>query len=209
MSMSRNKINLFNIIRGFLGGCFFNPQRFWEKFNQDFMADTWQHRIFPQHYWLEKTIKKLKPKNILEVGCGFGRNLKFLIDRGVASKKLTGVDFSKNLLGKAKVFLKNDKIILKLADAKNLPFKEGEFDLVFTHGLLMHVPPKQVKRALGEIVRVSKKWLILIEETREKPGKINYFTFIHDYEGLIKEFGLKIVEETHDVLNLVWYLLKK
>lgn len=188
---------------------FFSPRRFWENFSLDFMADPWQHRLFPQHYWLVKTIKRLKPKNILEVGCGFGRNLKFLVGKGVAPEKLTGVDFSKNLLGKAGGFLKDKRIALKLADANALPFKDEEFVLVFTHGLLMHIPPKQVKRALGEIIRVSRQWLILIEETREKPGKINYFTFAHNYETLIDEFELEIMEETHDALNLAWYWLKK
>ncbi|OGY17607.1 MAG: hypothetical protein A2784_00675 [Candidatus Chisholmbacteria bacterium RIFCSPHIGHO2_01_FULL_48_12] len=175
---------------------------FWYFYADEFYHDPWQHQIFPQHYWLARIINQFKPKNILEAGCGFGRNLKFLLEQGVAPHQLTGIDFSSRLLRHINL----PGVKLQRASAQKLPFRSAQFDLVFTHGLLMHIP--RPASALAEIIRVSRKWLVVIEETRMHPQRINHFTWAHDYPKLISQFKLKVLDERHDKHNLVWYLLK-
>lgn len=184
-----------------------SPALFWRFYADEFYQDQWQHRIFPQHRWLLKIVQKLKPNHILEVGCGFGRNLNFLLEQGIAPQKLTGVDFSSKLLQLAKVKLPIS-VALHLDKVQHLPFPNRQFDLTFTHGLLMHLPPPQIHLALSELIRVTRRWLIIIEETRKKPGRINHFTWAHDYSKLISQLNLKIIDECHDRYHLVWYLLE-
>jgi len=140
---------------------------------------------------------------------GFGRNLEFLLKNNVKSSQLTGSDFSLIMLNKAKTRL-NNKVKLIKAPVQKLPFKDNSFDLVFTHGVLMHLKPNQLKKALSELTRVTNKWLILIEEIRDKPVSLNSFTWAHDYEKIVKKSNLKVLKKHLDKkLPLIWYLLKK
>ncbi|MCG2692428.1 class I SAM-dependent methyltransferase [Microgenomates group bacterium] len=158
------------------------PHVYWQLKAGSFLKDSWQKRLFPQHQWLLQTIQTLQPHSILEVGCGFGRNLKFLTDNGIIANRLTGVDISSVLLAQARL---SKSVRLIRANVLSLPFSSHSFDLVFTHGLLMHLNPRQLPRALTELTRVSKKHLILIEEIRSRPRQLNYFTWAHDYEKMI------------------------
>jgi len=183
------------------------PSFYWRWLYRRFLADRWQYRIFPQQRWLLKQIKTLRPRSILEAGCGFGRNLNFLIKQGIKPEILTGVDISPLLLKQIRL-PKSVRIIQ--ANVLQLPFSSNRFDLVFTHGLLMHLPPSQIHLALSELVRVTHHYLVVIEETRKKPGRINHFTWAHDYPKLIAAFNLKILDyQYHGKHNLVWYLLQK
>ncbi|MEK7622680.1 MAG: class I SAM-dependent methyltransferase [Patescibacteria group bacterium] len=178
-----------------------NLRWFWEYLTPDFRKDFWQQQIFPQHRWLLTKIKALKPRSIFEPGCGFGRNLSYLIKQGIKPSILTGADFA---------FQPPDSIKFVRANVLKLPFPADNFDLVFTHGLLMHLKPQNLVKAMSELIRVSKKYLILIEEVRSRPGQLNYFTWAHDYEKLIRQFKLKVLESHLDKqLKLKCLLIQK
>ena len=184
-----------------------SPQLFWLLKTKSFLADPWQRRIFPQHQWLLKVVKRLKPDSILEVGCGFGRNLKFLLDKGIRPGSLTGVDISPLLLKQIRL-PKSVRIIQ--ANVLQLPFSSNRFDLVFTHGLLMHVNPRKLNQALQELFRVTKKYLMIIEECRTRPQTLNYFTWAHDYEKIIKAYPGTVEEiNTVKTLSIKCLLIKK
>lgn len=170
---------LKKIIKKIIGS---QPRFYWQFWGPQLLLDPWQKQIFPQHYWLLKTIRRLKPQSILEAGCGFGRNLKFLTDNDIIANRITGIDISSVLLAQARL---SKSVRLIRANVLSLPFSSHSFDLVFTHGLLMHLPPSQLPRALSELIRVSQKYLILIEEIRSRPQQLNYFTWAHDYEKMI------------------------
>lgn len=185
-----------------LVSCF--PGIYWQVKAGSFLNDSWQRRIFPQHQWLLKAVKRLKPESILEVGCGFGRNLRWLVSQGLNPAKLSGVDISPRLLSLAVKQLPKT-VRLQQANVLKLPFSQRQFDLVFTHGLLMHLSPRQLARALTELTRVSKKHLILIEEIRSRPRQLNYFTWAHDYDKIIKALPLKVVIKKPGPHSLVLY----
>jgi SAM-dependent methyltransferase len=173
----------------------------WWLYADKFYADPWQHRLFPQHRWLLRRIKLHRPKTILEVGCGFGRNLQFLIDNGIRPSQLTGVDFLPKLLQHI-----NLKVKLHRASAQNLPFPDHKFDLSFTHGLLMHI--REPWPALAEIIRVSRHRIIIIEETRTKPGQLNSFTWAHDYRQLFRSLAVKISGAHHNQYHISGYEIR-
>lgn len=182
------------------------PQVYWQVKANSFFNDPWQKRFFPQHQWLLQIIQTLRPHSILEAGCGFGRNLKFLTDNNIPANRLTGVDISSVLLAQAQV---PKSVRLIRGNILHLPFSSNNFDLVFTHGLLMHLSPRQLPQALSELTRVSQKHLILIEEIRSRPRQINYFTWAHDYDKMIAALPLKVIIKKPGPHSLVWYLLKK
>ncbi len=186
--MKRGIIFLIKLVKKVLwyikGG--YKPQEFWNSWGHTFMDDPWQVKLHSQHKWFLEEIKRIKPTSFLEVGCGFGRNIKFLLEKKYDPSSITGVDISKVMLQKAKTYLPSP-VTLKQADVSSLPFKNNQFDLVFTHGVLMHVSREQVKKSIHECIRVSKKYCIFIEQNYGG----NEYTFIHNYKKLLgKERGI-------------------
>jgi len=41
----------------------------------------------------------------------------------------------------------------------DIPFKDNYFDLVFTSGLLIHISPSDIKKAIRQIYRCTKKYI--------------------------------------------------
>jgi ubiquinone/menaquinone biosynthesis C-methylase UbiE len=60
------------------------------------------------------------------------------------------------------------------ANAFDIPFKGNFFDLVFTSGVLIHIAPKNLKKAMKEISRVTHKYIFGVEYFSEKCEEIEY-----------------------------------
>lgn len=201
--MKKIKILVRKMIWKVKGG--YKPKEFWDNWANDFIKDSWQRKIHPQHFWMIKKIKKDKPKRILEVGCGFGRNIKFLLESGIDSDKIEGSDISQSMIKLAKKYINEKNIKLKVAEISNLPYKNKEFDLVLVHGVFMHVKPKNIKSALKEVLRVSGDYALIFEQNYNG----NEYTFVHDYESLFKEHKAKIIDKkVSKKLGLDYYYVK-
>lgn len=100
-------------------------------------------------------LTSLKLKNILEVGCNIGNQLALL--KSQEFKNLYGIEIFPEAVETAKTRAKGINIIQ--SSAFDIPFKDGFFDLVFTAGVLIHINPKNIAKALKEIYRVSKKYI--------------------------------------------------
>lgn len=162
-------------------------------------------------------MEELKPNTVLEMGCGFGRNLKFLMENLSYQPKLVGFDISESMIRKAKGGV-NDKVLLGCGDITSLPFRDRSCDLVYTRATLMHVPEEHISKAIRELRRVAKRYLVLIEETYWSRGNIrgrtfkpNEYTFIYDYATLISQSRLIIEEmkEEKGDWNLIYFLCRK
>lgn len=175
----------------------YQPKHFWDNWTEEFAKDPWQRKIHPQHKWMLKKIKAAKPESLLEIGCGFGRNIKFLIDNGVSAHKITGIDISKNMIKEAKKYIGNNKVNLLVGDAKNLKFLDQEFALTLVHGVFMHIKPRDIKTAIKDALRVTKNVLINVEQNYPAREEKEY-TFVHNYKKLYKESGASIKECVHN-----------
>ena len=137
----------------------------------------------PEVSFIIDFIQKLEPKKVMEIGCNYGRELKKL--EGLA--QLYGVDSNEKMVEFAKQYVKGK--FLK-ADVCELPYGNSTMDLVYTDGLLSHLPPEKVYEAVKEIVRVSKKYVLFVEYCGTRQSKNNVynckkFTWIHDYNRLV------------------------
>lgn len=191
-----------NILWKVQGG--YKPKKFWNKWAKTFMDDPWQVKIHSQHTWMLKKIKEINPKKILEVGCGFGRNIKFLIENGIPAQYITGIDLSEEMIKKAKVYINSSAVSLKVLDVKALPFEENLFEVVIAHGVFMHIKPQDIEQAIKATKRVCKKYIISIEQNYNG----NEYTFAHNYKELFNKYKLKIVEYINKD-GLDYFLLKK
>jgi pseudaminic acid biosynthesis-associated methylase len=103
------------------------------------------------------------PKSIAEIGAGGGANLRAirrLLGRGV---ELTAVE--PNQIAREKIIANHDCDVARTlyGSAGDIPLADASIGLVFTSGVLIHIPPEKLGKALDEIHRVSSRWIVAIE----------------------------------------------
>ena len=107
---------------------------------------------------------------ILEVGCNIGNQLLCLQRMGF--NDLWGIDIQEYALRLA--IRRTDSIDFALASALDIPFEDGSFDLVFTSGLLIHIGPSDILRAMTEIHRCSRSYIWGSEHYADEDEEISY-----------------------------------
>ena len=88
--------------------------------------------------------------NVLDMGCGWGNNLKFLKDKGFCG---VGVDISKTAIQ----YCKSSGYTASVCDFSKLPFSDSSFDIVFDRQAIQHNTIENIKKTLNEVKRVLKK----------------------------------------------------
>ena len=128
-------------------------------------------------YCLSNIIQNLDSKSILEVGAGELTQY-FLIKKDLDKKnykieRSCGLDLSLKRLEVGKEFLnlENQEIEIFQGDAQKMPFKDNEFDILYTCHCLEQVP-HLLESCLKEMLRVSKKYVVLIEPSYELTNKV-------------------------------------
>lgn len=146
-----------------------NNKIFWENIYKKNIFNKNEKPIFSyffsKSYWYSK--------KILEIGCGNGRWLVWLAQKGA---EVYGIDYCKNAIKLAKKNFRINNVcgILKVEDARNLSFKDEEFDFVFSLGVIEHFNETII--ALKEHYRVLKKGGIVFVTV---PNLLAPFTFEH------------------------------
>lgn len=164
--------------------------------------------------YLKKNIKS--KSNILDIGCGFGRNIKVFAKN---AKKVSGIDYDKGVLGTARKELRQYKNVkLFLENAKKLHFRDSEFDYVIcmgnTFGNILSIR-LQALSEMKRVVRVGGKIIISVFSekalaTQIKGLKVAAFKVIkikngkvYTKEGLISErFTKKQLKEIFNSVGL-------
>ena len=121
----------------------------------EFFEEIADFRYRVECSWFKPTFKfeQYKDKKVLEIGVGDGIDHLELAKAGAI---LTGIDITpKSIeLTKKNLELHGYKSNLLIADAENLPFEDDSFDVIYSFGVLHHVPNTQ--KAIDEIYRVLK-----------------------------------------------------
>ncbi len=101
-------------------------------------------------------IKKINPKNILEVGTGSGGMAIFLSWLGF---DVTSIDVDPEVIRKAQAEAArwNSPAKFEVADTFSLPYHDQTFDLVFHQGLMEHFDDTSIHNMLNEQLRVSRQ----------------------------------------------------
>lgn len=166
-----------------------------------------------------RMVQNLSLASVLEIGCNRGYNLLAMQEIVEPSVQLVGIDPNEYAAAKARGC--SPRITCLQGSVFHLPFEQGAFDLVFTAGVLIHVAPEDLPRAIDEIWRVSRRYLLAMECFSETPTAVPY----RDHSEMMwKQDFLKAYQERHRELvvldqgawgpeywfdNAHWWLLEK
>ena len=135
---------------------------------------------------------------VLEVGSNIGTQLLCLKRMGF--DRVTGFDLQMDALRRSRNMERG--LALLQASAYEIPCPDGAFDLVFTSGLLIHIPPERIARVMREIYRCTRKYIWGAEYFAPRATEIPYrgktgLLWKGDYAGLYLRLfrGLELVRE--------------
>lgn len=118
------------------------------------------------------TLDRIIPRDVndvLEVGCNRGHNL-VAIKHARPNVYTIGVEpslYAREQAGAAGV-------PTVAGDIYAIPYETDGFDVVFTCGVLEHVPPDRLDDALAELHRVSARYLLAIEYHADQDESVEY-----------------------------------
>ena len=109
-------------------------------------------------YMNNLTLAKIpKSVRVLEIGCNAGQQLMRLKEMGFKEERLYGIEPNESAVKLCKQHLPKANITHGVGT--NIPFKDDFFPLVFTSGVLMHIPKKDLTIVMKEICRCSNRWI--------------------------------------------------
>ncbi|MCX5884687.1 MAG: class I SAM-dependent methyltransferase [Proteobacteria bacterium] len=168
-------------------------------FEEVFQSQHYTYEIFFQDMFINE-LRSLSFENFFEAGCGFGWNVK-RVKQEFPNVKIEGIDFSMPQLMNSKIYLPHIYMPAVQGDACLMPFKDKAFDIGFTLGVFMNIHPAKIEKAIDEMIRVSKKYIIHLEwdQDNTKPAlrekrifKTNIIS--HNYRCLYEQRGKRIIK---------------
>lgn len=162
----------------------YDPVRYWLARGGGYLNEFERHdektaaAFAHQEELFLDTLRGLHFDSALELGCGFGRMLKIVAD-DFCLRRLEGIDISPAQIAPAREYVGNPHVILKVADiTRGLPYENGEFHLVYTCEVLMHIPDPQP--VVDESLRVSRKYVLNLEYFDPSNQSTAPWCFNHD-----------------------------
>jgi len=136
---------------------------FWNKYTDD--NESKDNEEFSK--FIRDLAVSLRSNNVLEVGCNSGNDLKnFPNDFDVH-----GVDLNVNALDIAKKKFPSFKF--KNGSIVDLPYEDSSIDFVFTHYVLNYISENEIDKAISELFRVSKKYILNCELYDKNEGTLD------------------------------------
>ena len=178
------------------------------------------------HIYLDKFLKDLNGKKILDAGCGIGKENKYVTDKGFDP---IGIDFAENMILECKKRNPNSKF--EVMDLSRLTFSEDSMDGIIFINTLLYIPKgklDEIFSGFNKVLKKSGKMIIItqegdLERLEEEPiAKGNYVyvchytfdylkTILKKYDFSIYDYERETVEDEKCPINkkLILYIQKK
>lgn len=194
-------------------------EQFWAgSFGSEY---TDRNAIDPQarRPYFEHVLKKMRNvTSICELGANRGHNLEAIKQTG-ANFELTGVELNEDAFAKLQQIANVSAVLSSIQDFE----PDGQFDLVFVAGVLIHIDPKDLPAIYKKLAALARRYVLISEYFNPTPVEITYrghdgVLFKRDFAGefldanpdfavLDYAFQWKRLEPAWD--NSTWFLLER
>lgn len=170
----------------------------WAKEDVESIKKRWRERNHDRYFFLRDKITRLHPDSILEIGSSCG-NILVLLSQTMPNTTMVGIDVNPVAIENGNRWLKEEQVYnatLEMGSAEDLSrFPDKSFDVVFSSAALMYVNPRDIERVMINMVRISKKAVILLE--MHSDGIKKYLGEFYppnnlkrDYRRILNEMGI-------------------
>ena len=139
--------------------------------------------------------------SVLDVGCGPGLFLEDLV-RTLHAERGVGVELSTTAVDLLRDHFSHQRSLeFQRASAHELPFDSDSFDVVVCWSVLHWVGRNEYLQALGELVRVTRRHLIIMDFVGGHPYRVPYahderfYTYKTDFVPLVLGSGIMVLRE--------------
>lgn len=134
----------------------------WKKKNIKIVESYWvSPPATKRSLWFCDQLKNYKFNSIFEVGFFSGRNLHY-INKTFKNIKIAGLEINPEAVRFAKSKINSNE--LYEMDLHNLNNIKNKYDIVFTSGVLIHVPPQEIESVILKMVSKANKYIMHIED---------------------------------------------
>lgn len=145
-----------------------------------------------QEIMLAEYVRQHAPARVLELGCGPGRHLRNLCR--LPGIDAHGFDQSPTMVEGCLTWTDRswmDAHVTLGSPTGRLPFADGEFDLVYSAEVLVHVRPEDLPGRLSEMLRVAKRQVFHLETSPDYQLVSNEHDgcWYHDLVGAYERLG--------------------
>ncbi len=165
-----------------------NPRKYWSERGGDryfIEQESVQARTLRSEF-ITDHLRQYPAQSILEVGSGYGKQLKNLAREGLL---LAGCDFSRPQLLKSRDHCQGIELCLAEADAEHIPFASQSMDLVFSSAVILHNRYPKAQGIIAEMIRVSRRWIAHNEDT-----DVTFSRYGYDMKKTYEKLNFKIHE---------------
>jgi pseudaminic acid biosynthesis-associated methylase len=121
-------------------------------------------------FWKD-LLTEFPSRSVLEVGCNLGANLRWVASI-LPPQHVYGVDINLKALRELHASFPDVNAIW--SPARELPYRDRWFDLVFTMGVLIHQPEDTLPLVMSEVVRCSNRYILCTEYYSPETVEVSY-----------------------------------
>ena len=165
-----------------------------QEYTEEFFDDKSDEK------YIDQFLQSLEGKNVLDAGCGNGRDCKYINQKGF---KVKGIDLSKAMLVIAKKMV--PEADFEVMDITNITYSDNSYDGIISNCSFFHIPVEELSRTLNsfsKILRPNGKLLLILQEGLgeamiEEPFRkgvyiyMNYFS-VKQISDLLLKHGFEI-----------------
>lgn len=139
-------------------------------------------------FW-HAVLHEFPARRVLEIGCSVGGNLRWVAEQ-IPAQDVYGIDINERALAELREHVPGVNALR--SPARELPFRDAWFDLVFTMGVLIHQPDTTLPLVISEMVRCSRRYVLcgeyFAEDTIEVPYRGQSGALLkRDYGRIVQE----------------------
>ena len=171
-------------------------QKFWQNrkidWSKEYLA-TWNH---PHRQLIVWALQSIPWVSLWEVGCGPGANLVRII-KEMQGRQLGGSDINADAIELARTTFKGGKFHVEPID--DMLLSDNSVDVVLSDAALIYYGPKKIDKAIGEMVRIARNYIVLCEFHGTSPWerlKLRWKTGYnaYNYSELLERHGCHSIQ---------------
>jgi pseudaminic acid biosynthesis-associated methylase len=145
--------------------------------------------------WLRAMLDGINVSSALEVGCNRGHNLLALSEIFGEECDVVGIEPNRYALNIARE--SSPRVGVLRGTIFDLPFRDNQFDLALTSGVLIHIATEDLSLAMENIYRVSRRYILAVEYFAQEDTALDY----RGHENLLwkRDFGKRYLQQFPDL----------